>query len=166
SMQTTEIAAGAVGGAVNVNAMSAGLASGAGKAGALKGFANGKGTQVGSGNFGGKNFDMSLGGDEAEAVGGLDKSLIAAVVQANIGQIKHCYERQLIVDPNIFGKVVAAWTINKDGLVSVSSIKNSTMNSKPVENCIAGKIKAWAFPKPQGGGQVLVSYPFMFKSLN
>ncbi|RZA00042.1 MAG: FHA domain-containing protein, partial [Proteobacteria bacterium] len=39
SMQTTEIAAGAVGGAVNVNAMSAGLASGAGKAGALKGFA-------------------------------------------------------------------------------------------------------------------------------
>lgn len=167
NIQSQDIASGAVGGgAVNVNALSAGLSNGSGKAGSLKGFANGKGTSVGSGGFGGKGFDMSLGGDEAEALGGLDKSLIAAVVQSNIGQIKHCYERQLIVDPNVFGKVVAAWTINKDGGVSVSSIKKTTMNNKAVENCIAGKIKNWNFPKPKGGGQVLVSYPFLFKSLN
>lgn len=167
NIQSADIAAGAVGGgSVNVNALSAGLAGGSGKAGALKGFAGGTGSVGAVGNFGGKGFDMALGGDEAEAIGGLDKSLIAAVVQANIGQIKHCYERQLIVDPNIFGKIVAQWTINKDGLVSVSSVKSSTMNSKPVENCITGKIKNWVFPKPKGGGQVLVSYPFLFKSLN
>lgn len=168
NIASQEIATGAVGGgSVNVNALSAGLSGGSGgKAGSLKGFANGKGTSVGSGGFGGKGFDMSLGGDEAEALGGLDKSLIAAVVQSNIGQIKHCYERQLIVDPNIFGKVVASWTIDKDGAVSVSSVKKTTMNNKAVENCIAGKIKNWNFPKPKGGGQVLVSYPFLFKSLN
>lgn len=169
NLKSEEIGGGAVGGgSVNVNAISAGLASGGGgKAGSLKGFANGKGTAIGSGSgFGGKGFDMSLGGDEAEAVGGLDKSLIAAVVQANIGQIKHCYERQLIVDPNIFGKIVAQWTINQEGAVSVSSVKNTTMNNKSVENCIVGKIKGWAFPKPKGGGQVMVSYPFLFKSLN
>jgi len=168
NIQSQEIAAGAVGGgAVNVNALSAGLSGGSGgKAGSLKGFANGKGASVGNGSFGGKGFDMSLGGDEAEALGGLDKSLIAAVVQSNIGQIKHCYERQLIVDPNIFGKVVAGWTIDKNGAVSVSSVKKTTMNNKAVENCIAGKIKNWNFPKPKGGGQVLVSYPFLFKSLN
>jgi hypothetical protein len=167
NMQSQEIATGSVGGGtVNVDAISAGLSSGgAGKAGSLKGFASGKGTIGGSG-FGGKGFDMSLGGEEAEAIGGLDKSLIAAVVQANIGQIKHCYERQLIVDPNIFGKVVAQWTINKDGVVSVSSVRSTTMNNQPVENCIMARIKTWAFPKPKGGGQVLVSYPFLFKSLN
>ncbi len=170
NLQSQEIASGAVGGgSVNVNAISAGLSNGSGaKAGSLNGFANGKGASIGSGSagFGGKGFDMSLGGDEAEALGGLDKSLIAAVVQSNIGQIKHCYERQLIVDPNIFGKIVAGWTINKDGAVSVSSVKKTTMNNKAVENCIAGKIKNWVFPKPKGGGQVLVSYPFLFKSLN
>lgn len=170
SMKSQEIAAGAVGGgSVNVNAISAGLASGSGgKAGALNGFANGKGTSIGGAGsgFNGKGFDMSLGGDEAEAIGGLDKSLIAAVVQANIGQIKHCYERQLIIDPNVFGKIVAEWTINKDGLVSVSSVKKTTMNNKSVENCIISKIKGWTFPKPKGGGQVIVSYPFLFKSLN
>jgi len=167
NIQTQEMAGAVGGGSVNVNALSAGLSGGSGgKAGSLKGFANGKGTSVGNGNFGGKGFDMSLGGDEAEALGGLDKSLIAAVVQSNIGQIKHCYERQLIVDPNIYGKVVAGWTIDKDGLVSVSSVKKTTMNNKAVENCIAAKIKNWNFPKPKGGGQVLVSYPFLFKSLN
>ncbi len=168
NLKNEAIASGSIGGGtVNVNALSAGLRSGEGKAGSLKGFANGKGTAIGGGSgFGGKGFDMSLGGDEEEAIGGLDKSLIAAVVQANIGQIKHCYERQLIVDPNIFGKVVAQWTINKDGVVSVSSVKKTTMNSKPVENCILAKIKGWGFPKPKGGGQVLVSYPFLFKSLN
>ncbi|MGZ3696157.1 MAG: AgmX/PglI C-terminal domain-containing protein [Bdellovibrionota bacterium] len=168
NMKSTEMASGSIGGGGNVNALSAGLASGGGaKAGSLNGFATGKGATVGgAGSFGGKGFSMNLGGDEAEAIGGLDKSLIAAVVQANIGQIKHCYERQLIVDPNIFGKVVAQWTINKDGLVSTTAVKKTTMNNSSVENCILGKIKTWEFPKPKGGGQVVVSYPFLFKSLN
>lgn len=169
NLKSEEIGAGTVGGgSVNVNAISAGLSTGgSGKAGSLKGFANGKGAAIGGGSgFGGKGFDMSLGGEEAEAIGGLDKSLIAAVVQANIGQIKHCYERQLIVDPNIFGKVVAQWTINKEGTVSSTSVKNTTMKNSPVENCILAKIKSWSFPKPKGGGQVMVSYPFLFKSLN
>lgn len=169
NIQSEQIAAGSVGGgSLNVNALSAGLGSGSGtKAGSLKGFANGTGTGIGGGSgFGGKGFDMSLGGDEAEAIGGLDKALIAAVVQSNLGQIKHCYEKQLIIDPNIFGKIVANWTINQDGLVSVTSVKSTTMKNKAVENCILAKIKNWNFPKPKGGGQVLVSYPFLFKSLN
>lgn len=159
---------GSTGVAANASALAASVGKGgSGKVGG-KGFGNGTGLGVGSGGtgFGGKGFDLNLGGDEAEAVGGLDKALIAAVVQANIGQIKHCYERQLIVDPNIFGKVVAGWTINKEGLVSATSVKKTTMNNAPVENCILSKIKTWQFPKPNGGGQVLVTYPFLFKSLN
>ena len=171
NIKSQDIATGAVGGgSVNVNALSAGLSSGNGaKAGSMNGFAGGKGASIGgagASGFGGKGFDMSLGGDEAEALGGLDKSLIAAVVQANIGQIKHCYERQLIVNPNLYGKVVASWTIDKEGLVHTSGIKKTTMNDKTVEGCITARIKGWNFPKPKGGGQVLVSYPFLFKSLN
>ncbi|MCO5144229.1 MAG: AgmX/PglI C-terminal domain-containing protein [Oligoflexia bacterium] len=169
NMKAEEISGGSLGGgANNVNAISKGLAGGGGNGvGNLKGFGNGKGTSIGTGSgFGGKGFDMLLGGDEAEAIGGLDKALIAAVVQANLGQIKHCYERQLIINPNIFGKVVAHWTINAEGKVSTSSVKKTTMNNSAVENCITGKIKNWTFPKPKGGGQVIVSYPFLFKALN
>jgi pSer/pThr/pTyr-binding forkhead associated (FHA) protein len=168
NIQSQNISAGNVGGgAVNVNALSAGLSNSSGaKAGSLKGFGGGKGSTIGSSGFGGKTFDMSIGGEDEEEIGGLDKALIAAVVQSNIGQIKHCYERQLIVDPNIYGKVVAAWTIDGNGNVSVSNIKKTTMNNKVVEGCIAARIKSWSFPKPKGGGTVLVSYPFLFKSLN
>lgn len=167
NLQAAAIAGGGLGGgSAGVNAISNGLSGGGGKVGGLKGF-GGSGTVGGVGaGFGGKGFDMALGGEEEEAIGGLDKSLIAAVVQANIGQIKHCYEKQLLIDPNLVGKVVAGWTIDKDGKVPASSVKKSTMNSKPVENCIIAKIRTWNFPKPKGGGQVLVSYPFLFKSLN
>ncbi|MGZ3742035.1 MAG: FHA domain-containing protein, partial [Bdellovibrionota bacterium] len=75
NIKSQDIASGAVGGgSVNVNALSAGLSSGNGaKAGSLNGFANGKGASIGGAGgsgFGGKGFDMSLGGDEAEALGG------------------------------------------------------------------------------------------------
>ncbi len=159
---------GGLAGAVNTNAISAGLkAGGNGAGGTLAGFAKGAGNGVGLGNgLGGKGFSLNLGDDEAEAQGGLDKALIAAVVQANLGQIKNCYEKRLVVDPNLAGKIVAQWVIDKDGLVPSTSLKSTTMNSAPVENCILGKIKTWKFPQPRGGGKVIVSYPFLFKPMN
>jgi len=33
-----------------------------------------------------------------------------------------------------------------------------------VVNCILGRIKSWRFPKPRGG-EVIVNYPFIFKSI-
>ena len=72
----------------------------------------------------------------------------------------------LELKPGPNNTLIASVTIEKDGSVSTSSVKKTTMNNKPVENCIAAKIKGWTFPKPKGGGQVLVSYPFLFKSLN
>lgn len=163
-----DIASGVAAGGVSAANVTAGLAAAGGAATGLGGFGKG-GVGIGAAAFGsvnGKGFSLNVGGDEAEAVGGLDKSLIAAVVQANIGQIKHCYERQLLIDANLYGKVVAAWTIDKDGRVPQSSVKKTTLNSDPVEKCIIGKIRNWEFPKPKGGGQVLVSYPFLFKSTN
>ena len=32
-----------------------------------------------------------------------------------------------------------------------------------VERCIGAKIRTWKFPKPKGGGIVIVRYPFVFK---
>lgn len=166
------VAGGVSAGNVNTQAVSSGLQSmgGSGAKGlngfAGKGIAGSGGTGVGAGQGTGNGFSLNLGSDEAEALGGLDKALIAAVVQANIGQIKHCYERQLLVDNSIAGKVVAGWTIDGSGSVIATNIKNTTMNSAPVENCIQAKIKSWKFPQPKGGGKVLVSYPFLFKALN
>lgn len=158
-------------GGLNAQSINSGLQSAGGGSGkGLNGF-NGKGVGgsggLGSGTgMGNGGFGVNLGSDEAEAVGGLDKALIAAVVQANIGQIKHCYERQLLVDNSLAGKVVAGWVIDAQGSVSDTSIKKTTLNSTPVENCIQARIKTWKFPQPKGGGKVIVSYPFLLKALN
>lgn len=155
-------------GAVNTSALTQALASGAkGAANGLKGFAGGKGVGLGS-SFGNgpPSMDVGLGDSDAESSGGLDKSVIAAIVREHLGQIKHCYERQLLVDPNLFGKVIAHWSINGSGLVDETSVKKSTMGSAAVENCVLAKIRTWKFPKPKGGGKVIVSYPFLFKSVN
>ena len=37
------------------------------------------------------------------------------------------------------------------------------MKNANVENCLASRIKTWVFPKPKGGGIVIVNYPFVFK---
>jgi hypothetical protein len=38
------------------------------------------------------------------------------------------------------------------------------MNNVPAEQCIAAAVRRWEFPKPQGGGIVVVTYPFVLKS--
>ena len=47
-------------------------------------------------------------------------------------------------------------------VVCLSVVQSSTVNSPSVEQCIAGAVRRWEFPKPQGGGIVIVTYPFVF----
>jgi len=96
--------------------------------------------------------------------GTLDKAAIAKVVGKNIGQVRYCYERTLLKSPNLRGKVVVQWTIAPSGKVRSASTQFSSVTSDSLTRCILGKIKKWKFPKPKGG-QVIVSYPFIFNSV-
>jgi hypothetical protein len=129
-----------------------GLGSGAGT-----GIGSGSGEGIGKGSY-------KLVEEESIVDGGLDKSVIAAIIQNNLSQIKYCYERQLVAEPDLFGKVVMVWQINAAGTVEGTSVKQTTLNSPPVEQCMASKITGWKFPQPKNGTKVTVSYPFLFKS--
>ena len=37
------------------------------------------------------------------------------------------------------------------------------MNNAELETCVAGRVRTWVFPKPKGGGVVVVTYPFIFQ---
>ena len=43
-------------------------------------------------------------------------------------------------------------------------VQKSTMNNRNVETCIAKAVRRWLFPKPKGGGIVIVSYPFVLRA--
>ncbi|MBL7543644.1 MAG: AgmX/PglI C-terminal domain-containing protein [Bdellovibrionaceae bacterium] len=99
-------------------------------------------------------------GQEASVARGLDKDMIAAVIQKNIGQVRFCYEQGLQSDAKLSGRVAIDFTIGGNGLVKAAGIENTTLNSKMVEDCLVMRLKTWKFPLPEGGVDVKVSYPF------
>lgn len=134
--------------------------------GQLKGLSTGGG--MGAGNYGlapskGREIDVPVI-EETEVQGGLDPEVIAAVIRRYLPQIRHCYEQNLTISPNLKGKVKVSFVINGSGAVSTASVAESTLNHQKTENCIIGKVKTWQFPKPKGGGNVGVNYPFMLMS--
>jgi pSer/pThr/pTyr-binding forkhead associated (FHA) protein len=96
--------------------------------------------------------------------GTLSREAIAAVVKKNLRAVQYCYEKNLMANNKLAGKVIMEWTISTSGSVSVVKTKTNTMQSPAVAMCIAAKIKGWKFPKPKGG-IVVVAYPFIFNSI-
>ena len=118
----------------------------------------------GEGNLGAKtDRDVSMTQGTPIILGSLDKEIIRRIVQEHASQIRYCYEKELTRTPGIYGKIKMKWVINGEGKVTQSLTEETQMKNANVENCLATKIKTWVFPKPKGGGIVIVSYPFVFK---
>jgi hypothetical protein len=125
--------------------------------GGLANYGDGKG-----GLRGKENGEIGLGPGKPEVVGSIDPELIRKVVHEHRAQIRTCYETQLTTRPNLAGKLVSAWTIDPAGAVTEAHTQESTLHDRSVETCVAAKIKTWRFPIPKGGGEVFVTYPFIF----
>jgi hypothetical protein len=133
-----------------------------GKGGGTGGYKAGAG--LGTGNAG--NGEVGLEDTESVVEGGLDREVIAGIIREHLGQVRYCYERQLAANPDLYGKLKIRFTINSDGVVDSQLVSQTTMKSAMVEDCILRRIATWKFPKPKGGTKVIVSYPFLFKSVN
>ena len=105
----------------------------------------------------------SADGDDGDAVvtGGLSRDQIAEVINRNLGQITYCYEQGLQRQAGLAGRVSVRFQIGGSGRVSTARVSHSSVHSAQVESCIVGKLKTWAFPHPQGGVTVGVTYPFV-----
>ncbi len=108
----------------------------------------------------------SPGGSAGDPIilGALDKSVIDRVVKTKLASIRYCYQRELSRDPELGGKVVVKFTISREGTVSTAGTKASTLGSPAVEACLKKQFLRMRFPKPAGGGIVMVSYPFVFNA--
>ena len=95
--------------------------------------------------------------------GTLDRELVRKVIQDNKGQIRACFESLLNQYPDLSGKVQTQFTIGPNGQVLESKVTQTSTGSKELDGCVASRMRLWQFPKPKGGGRVVVSYPFLFK---
>lgn len=126
---------------------------------------SGSGYGRGAGGLGGRRASApEVVPGTAEVRGSLDKEIIRRIIRRHINEVKFCYERELVKSPNLMGRVMVQFTISAQGSVLASLVQSSTMNNVPTEQCIAAAVRRWEFPKPQGGGIVVVTYPFVLKS--
>ena len=125
--------------------------------GGLANYGDGKGGMRGK-----ENGEIGPGPGKPEVTGSIDPELIRKVVHDHRAQIRTCYETQLANKPSLSGKLISAWTIDQSGSVTEAHTQESTLKDGAVANCVAQKIKTWRFPIPKGGGEVFVTYPFIF----
>lgn len=119
------------------------------------------GSGAGTGDPNGSPFGTVDGNDDdAVVTGGLDMDSIREIIMRNMGQIRYCYEQGLQKHPSLAGRVTVNWQISGSGRVSAASIRHSSVRSAQVESCMLAKIQNWQFPKPHGGVNVAVVYPF------
>jgi TonB family protein len=129
-----------------------------------KGGGGGTGSGYGRGSgagFGGKGKRVPrVRQAKAKVQGALDKDIIRRIVRAHINEVRSCYNQGLVRNPNLQGRVAVNFVITTTGKVGSAVVQESSLKDKAVGNCIAKAVKRWKFPRPQGGGNVIVTYPF------
>jgi hypothetical protein len=97
---------------------------------------------------------------EVAVEGSLDRDIIRRVVRSHVHEIRECYNAGLTADPELRGRVTIDFIIGGDGKVTSSVVYESTLKDTAVPKCIVEAATTWLFPKPAGGGNVTVRYPF------
>ena len=101
---------------------------------------------------------------QATVRGSLDREIIRRIIRRHINEVKFCYEAELTKNAALAGRVSVQFTISGGGQVIASVLQSTTMGNLRVESCVVQAVRRWEFPRPEGGGLVIVSYPFNFQS--
>ena len=91
----------------------------------------------------------------------IDSAGVMKVIRASNAAIKRCYDRALISNPSLKGKIAVKIVVNVDGKVGSVDLSEDTLNDADVAKCVKGVIGRLRFPKPEGGPATIV-YPYSF----
>jgi TonB family protein len=129
------------------------------------GTGTGSGYGSGAGGFRGRSASVPrIRTGEADVRGSLSREVIRRVIRRHINEVRFCYEQELAQRPDLAGRVTVSFIISATGAVQTASVANTTLNNARVEGCVAQAVRRWTFPAPDGGGAVLVNYPFVLDS--
>ncbi len=112
--------------------------------------------------MGGGGFSNAKG--SPMITGSLDKSAVKRTIRRNLRSVRAVYEKMLKSNPKLSGKVVVRIEIGPDGRIKSAKVTSSTVGDEEFEKALLKVIKRWRFPKPPGGGNLVVNYPFIFRT--
>ena len=124
----------------------------------------GSGYGRGAGGFRGRSAKVPrIRTGKADVRGSLSKEVIRRIIRRHINEVRFCYEQELNSRPDLQGRVAIKFIISPTGAVQTAAVAKSTMGNAKVEQCIAKAVRRWTFPSPEGGGIVVVTYPFVLQ---
>lgn len=94
---------------------------------------------------------------------GLDRKQVMEVVKAYLAEIQQCYERSLLSEPGIAGRVEYEWNINPKGIVQWAKVKKSDIRGgDSLNGCVTSIFKKMKFPVAKNGEstQPNIGFPF------
>ena len=126
---------------------------------------DGQGYGRGAGGFRGRSAAVPrIRAGHADVRGSLSKEVIRRVIRRHINEVKFCYEQELNSRPDLEGRVTVRFIISPTGAVQTAMTQATTLGNARVEGCITQAVRRWTFPAPDGGGIVIVNYPFMLQA--
>ncbi len=95
--------------------------------------------------------------------GNLSADVIRRVVWRHRNELRHCYELSLEDTPDARGRLVLRFMVSATGHVANAAAAPADDANLPADiaRCFGGAARRWAFPQPDGGGVVMVTYPFV-----
>ncbi|MBK7586055.1 MAG: AgmX/PglI C-terminal domain-containing protein [Myxococcales bacterium] len=140
-----------------------GLGSGAGLAGSGLGQSGGGLTGAGMGHAPTRAKMGTVTSGPAAVHGGLPSEIIERIVRQRLARIRYCHLVALRSNPKFSTRVATRFVIAADGGVKSTAIIRSS-GVKGFDACVLNSLNTLSFPKPTGGGDVVVSYPFVFSA--
>jgi hypothetical protein len=94
--------------------------------------------------------------------GRLPPDTIQRVIRQNHPRFRGCYEKGLMTNPSLAGRVGVRFVIGRDGRVTNVADGGSDLPDPSVVSCVSRAFYDISFPKPEGG-IVTVVYPISFQ---
>ena len=111
-----------------------------------------KGQVVGRPEFGG-----------ARGPQGLTDKEVRAALNKHLGAIQQCYERSLLDNASLAGRVQYEWHISPSGSVTDARVKKSEVSGGDgLNECVIGVIRGISFPAAKNGQPTIVDIGFPF----
>jgi TonB family protein len=124
----------------------------------------GSGYGRGAGGFHGREARVPfIRSGKADVRGSLSKEVIRRIIHRHINEVRFCYEQELNQRPDLQGRVSVKFIISPTGAVQTAALAASTISNGKVEQCVVEAVRRWTFPSPEGGGIVVVTYPFVLE---
>jgi hypothetical protein len=90
----------------------------------------------------------------------LTREALERTVGRNLNDVRSCYERALSTQPTLTGRIRVRFVILPTGTVGIAIVEHTDLHDARLNECIAGAIRGWSFPAPEGRRLVIAVASF------